>query len=100
MLIKSDREADFLLHVRSVGELLPIFSGCDGVNYQRCGTFYHELLKNVKADHPELYDDFMKGGFVVKTSPGAFNSVAADMKLEQSIQRSSKSSSGIIGETR
>ena len=42
----------------------------------------------------------MEGDFVVKTSEGSFNALAADMKLEQSIQRSSKSVKGIIGETR
>ena len=42
----------------------------------------------------------MEGNFVVKTSKGSYNALAADMKLEQSIQRSSKSFKGIIGETR
>ena len=32
-LIKSDREADFLLHINALGELLPIFTGGDGINY-------------------------------------------------------------------
>ena len=42
----------------------------------------------------------MKGDFVVKTSAGVFNAVSPDMKLEQTIQRSSKSRGGIIGEQR
>ena len=99
-LIRADREADFLLHIQSVGELCVIFTGGDGVNYQRCCSFYHELLKNLKKSHPGLFAEFMQGNFVVTTSDGTFNSVAADMKLEQSIQRSSKSSKGIIGQTR
>ena len=36
----------------------------------------------------------------VKTSKGRYNAVAADMKLEQSINRSAKSTPGIIGQTR
>ena len=96
-LIRSDREANFLAHIDAVGKLCPIFTGADGVNYQRAASFYHELIKNCKTSHPELYKEFMQGNFVVKTSSGRFNSVAADMKLEQTIQRSSKSTKGIIG---
>ena len=38
----------------------------------------------------------MKGKFFVKTKTGSFNAVSPDMKLEQTIQRSKKSTSGII----
>ena len=59
-----------------------------------------ELLKNVKHTHPELYDSFLKKNFVVKRTLGSFNAVSPDLALEQTIQRSSKSSHGIIGQTR
>lgn len=43
----------------------------------------------------------MCGKFVVKDkADGYFNAVAPDMKLEQSIQRASKSAGGIVGQTR
>ena len=57
-------------------------------------------MKKLPESHPEVYAEFLKGNFVVKTNPGRFNAVAPDMKLEQTIQRSKKSSSGIIGQTR
>ena len=38
--------------------------------------------------------------FVVKTNAGYFKVVAADMKLEQRIQRSTKGPRGIIGQTK
>ena len=38
-LIKADGEVDFLLNIEAVGELCPVFTGVDGVNYQRCGSF-------------------------------------------------------------
>ena len=50
--------------------------------------------------HPELYDSFLKNHFVVKRTSGSFNAVSPDLALEQTIQRSSKSSHGIIGQTR
>ena len=40
----------------------------------------------------------MQGHFVVKDKQRKFNSVSPDMKLEQTIQRTSKDPAGIIGE--
>ena len=49
---------------------------------------------------PKIYDHFKNGEFVVQGKPGTFNAVTPDMKLEQTIQRSKKSQSVIIGQTR
>ena len=54
----------------------------------------------LEVEHPGLYRRFMMSDFVVRDHPGSFNSVAPDMKLEQSIQRASKSQGGIVGQTR
>ena len=89
-----------MLHTQAVGDLNIIYTGGVGVHYQRCCSFYHELIKNVKNSHPDIYTHFMQGDFVVKATAGTFNAVSGDMKLEQTIQRSSKSSHGIIGRTR
>ena len=94
------KRGDFLLHIKTIEELLPVFCGCDSLNYLRYGSFYLELLKRLKHTNPELYDFFMRKHFVVKRKPGSFNSVAPDLALEQTIQRSAKSSSGIIGKTK
>ena len=51
------------------------------------------------TEHPDIYELFLGGHFVVKTNIGSFNAVAPDMKLEQTIQRSKKSSGGVIGQT-
>ena len=52
-------------------------------------------------EHPDIYEQFTKSRiFVIKTKPGSFNSVALDMKLEQSIQRSKKGFGGIIGQAK
>ena len=50
--------------------------------------------------HPYIHDMFMAGKFVVKRQGGPFSAVAADMALEQTINKSSKSSGGIIGSTK
>ena len=48
--------------------------------------------------HPYLYDQFCQGNFVVKSHSGDFNAVSGDMKLEQAINRSSKSVGGVNGQ--
>ena len=44
-LVKADREGDFLLHTQAVGDLNIIYTGGVGVHYQRCCSFYPELIK-------------------------------------------------------
>ena len=58
-----------------------VFCECDSINYFRYGSWYLEVK------------------FVLKARAGHSNAVSPDMKLEQTIQRSKKSSGGIIGET-
>ena len=99
-LIRADRDGDFLLHVSTVGNLLILLVGFDRLHYLRCGSFYYKTLKSLKTTHPYLYQRFLLGDFVAKTNSGSFNAVACDMKLEQSINRSAKSSHGIIGQTK
>ena len=46
------------------------------------------------TEHPEIYQLFVLGHFIVKTNTG----IALDMKLEQAIQSLQKSSGDVIGE--
>ena len=58
----------------------------------------HKLPDTAPA--PDVYRAFIAGKFVAKRTHGKFNAVGADMALEQTINRSQKSASGIIGNTR
>ena len=99
-LVAADRSADWRLHVKSVESLLAIFRAFDCINYLRYGSWYSEQIKKLETENPYLYEKLMQGHFVVKDKEGNFNSVAPDMKLEQTIQKSQKSSKGIVGQTR
>ena len=54
--IRSEREGDFLFHIKTIKALLPVFCGRDSLNYLRYGSFYLELLIGLKHTNPELYD--------------------------------------------
>ena len=97
-LILADRMGDFKLHLYCVEKSLELFSICGKINYQRYVPLY---LTDMKQLHKETSEKFNLGAFTFKHSSLSNNkSVAIDMALEQSINRSQKSTSGIIGCTR
>ena len=69
------------------------------MNYLRYASFYLEKMRQLPDEFPEIYGHFKNGEFAAKGKPGTFNAVSPDTKLEQTIQRSRKSQSGIIGQT-
>ena len=89
-LIVCDRTGNWQGHLQTVQELLPVFLECDSINYLRYASFYLETMRKLPQDNPEIYKEFIKGKFAVKTEKGSFNAVSPDMKLEQTIQRSKK----------
>ena len=96
-LIASDREGNWEDHLQAI-QSIPLFIESGSINYVRYASWYMEEMSNLPHEHPDIYKEFMKGKFVVKTIPGNFNAVAPDMKLEQTIQRSKKGTGGIIGQ--
>ena len=99
-LVRADREGNWALHLHSVQAVLPLFAGCDRINYLRWGSVYLEDMRKLPEYAPSVYENFQAGKFVVKWTEGRFNSVGADMCLEQTINRSQKSIVGIIGSTK
>lgn len=96
-LVRADREGDWKLHLQSVQSVLPLFAGCDRVNYFRWASLYLEDIRKLPED---VYKSFLAGKFVVKRTHVPFSAVGADMCLEQTINRSQKSAGGIIGSTK
>ena len=61
--------------------------GFNSIDYLRYTSFYLEMMRKLPEQFPEIYEQFLKGNFVVKTKSRTFNCVAPDMKLEQTIKR-------------
>jgi len=72
----------------------------DSTNYLRWCTLYLEDMQQLPETAPELHRQFLRGRFVVKHTQGPFKAVGVDMSLEQTLNRSQKSTAGIIGSTR
>ena len=99
-MIAADRTGDWEGHLDAFENLVPIFRECDSISYLRNATFYSESMRRLPTDNPAIYEMFMKGYFVINESHRKFSGVSPDMKLEKTVQRAQKSSSGIIGQTR
>ena len=99
-LVAADREGNWEGHLQVIEKLLPVFLMSGSINYLQYGSWYLEKTRKLPHEHPEVYKHFQEGKFVVKTNAENFKAVAADMKLEQSIQRSKKGPGGIIGQTK
>ena len=98
-LVRADRDGDWNLHY-TVQSILPYFALFDCVNYLWWCSLYLEDMHSLPETAPEIHQSFIEGKFVVKRTPGKFKAVAADQCLEQTINRSQRSSGGIIGSTR
>ena len=99
-LVAADREGNWLGHLQAVQNLLPVFCESGSINYLRYGSWYLEKMRMLPTEHPEVYAEFLKGKFVVQTHTGSFKATSPDMKLEQTINRSQKSSGGIVGQAK
>ena len=99
-LIAADRTGDWEGHLDTVENLLPLFPGCNNMNYLRYAMFYLESMHKLPTDQPAIYEMFIKGYFVINGSHRKFSGLSPNMKLEQTIQLAQKSSSSIIEQTR
>ena len=97
--IRANRDGDWSLHLSSFAAMLPWMTIYDHTNYARWGPVYLAEMKGLEISHPELYQEFMEGNFVVKRKDGRFNQVPIDQATEWQ-NKICKISNGIIGITR
>ena len=98
--IRAERDGIWQLHLTSLAEMLPFFHAFDHTNYARWVPVYLADMHRLPETAPAVYEQFAMGNFPVKGSKGRFNQVWSDLKLEQSLNRYSKTSGGLIGITR
>ena len=99
-MVTADREGNWSLHVAAVKASMEILRAFDCINYLRYASWYIERIEVLEVEHPAFFSRFMQGQFVVKDrESGKFSAVSpdhADMKLEQTINRSEKGPGGHV----
>eukprot|EP00117_Sycon_ciliatum_P032178 scpid89334/ scgid25014/ len=89
-LIRSSSVANWPLHLSCLLEIIPWCFAYDRHNDARYLSLYWLQMMKLPSTHPEASEFLQSGGFSVQRSSNAFAKVAADMAIEQSINRSSK----------
>ena len=99
-ILRSEREANFQLHLNCMCEVMPWFRAAGRTNYAKYMPVYVAEMKALEHEQPEAYKFMQQGGFVVRRSEDRnFNCVATDQALEQTINREGKSQGGVVGFT-
>ena len=94
-LLRSDREADFLLQQLTLERMLPYFFAADHHQYARYIT--QHLLEMHHLLSPDAKSELMSGAFVCRHHEGIWNGVSSDQFGEQTAIRIGKG--GLKGRT-
>jgi len=97
--VRAERTGSWELHVSSFAAMLPWFAVYDHSHYTRWGAVYLADCKQLETTHPDVYQEFQEGNFVVKTSNNKFNQLSTDQALEH-VNKVGKTAGGLIGITR
>ena len=88
--MKSIKLGGWHLYINSVGNTLPWFHAYDNHNYARHFTYYWATQQDLPNSHPNIYSEFLNGGFSIKRSEGCLNKMPPDQVIEQTINKDQK----------
>jgi len=95
--IKAIKLNDFSSYTKCIRAMCPLLFASDRLNYARYLPLYHEQLLNLDA---EAYNLLNNNGITASRSNIPACRIPIDQTIEQTINRSAKSSGGIIGFSR
>ena len=98
VMIKSFREGDFDAYRHSLSAIMPYLFANDNTHYSRWGSIHLHDMLNLQKTHPNIYDEFLNGHFVLHESSRIFSGVALDQAHEHN-NRLVKTDGGVIGIT-
>ena len=83
MLVRSIREGDIHMFVRSLEDIAPWMFALDHVHYARWLPVFINDLKLLPVKHPSIFKEFLKGKFTFQKTKRAFSCLAEDQAHEQ-----------------
>ena len=81
MLVRSMREANFVVFVAVLQKLAPYFFASDHTNYARWLSVFIHDLETLPVTNPSLYREFRAGKFAVQSTCTGFSKMAFDQAL-------------------
>ena len=96
--VRSTRQRDIHLHMESIESLTKYFFVHDHLNYARLLPLYISTMQHTEKEHPEIWNEFLKGNFCITKGLSGFTSIAPDHGIEHE-NRTLKVMGGIVGIT-
>ena len=93
--IKAERTGNWLLHLQTVQQMLPYFAAAGHNHYTKSAYVYLQMMKDLPATHPVVYENFIAGHHVVRRSNRYWAGLSTDLVIEQVLMRSLKTSGGL-----
>ena len=81
--LRSVREGKFDLYLASLNELAPYIFALDHTHYARWLSVHLRDMAALQHNHPDIYSEFISGGFVVRKTATRFSAIATDQAHEQ-----------------
>ena len=82
--VRAQREGDFHLYIQVLDEMCKWFFVLDRTNYARWLPIHIKDMVELPVKHPDVYEQFIKGNFVVQRSEAKYSLMAKDQSHEQS----------------
>lgn len=93
--IRSERTGNWKLHLATLQKMIPYFAAAGHNNYAKSVHIYLQQMKQLEHNHPDVYNNFMKGHHVVRRSDRFWAGLSCDLTIEQSLMRAAKSRGGL-----
>ena len=90
-----ERTGDFLGHLYYMEQMMPILAAAGHNLYVKSISIYLKQMKNLPDTHPQVYNHFLRGYHVVRSSKREFSGRPMDLYIEQELNRNLKTSGGL-----
>ena len=92
LFVSAERVGNCYMHIIAVGRLLNLFAATGHFNYAKSARMYLQLMLELPAGHPWLYEQFTEHGYhTERQSDRYWAGLWTDLTIEQLMMRSIKS---------
>ena len=95
LFIKAERTGEWMLHLKSLQEMLPFFAASGHNLYAKSAYIYVQQMLQLADSHPEVFAFFRSGYHVVRRSDRYWAGLSSDLVLEQTLMKTLKTTGGL-----
>ena len=95
LFIKAERTGDWMLHLKSLQEMLPFFAASGHNLYAKSAYIYVQQMLQLADSHPDVFAFFRSGYHVVRRSDRYWAGLSSDLVIEQTLMRTMKTTGGL-----